>query len=92
MDDDCPLSLRAMAISLRRWLPPGPNVEAALADHQDVDMEDVNEVAAALPAKKGKRKASVVAEQPDPDLQPSPAKQAHVVVTPLKFLLNFMKF
>ena len=85
MDDDCPLSLRAMAISLRRWLPPGPNVEAALADHQDVDMEDVNEVAAALPAKKGsKRKAAVVVvEQPDPDLQPPPAKQAHVVVMPL---------
>jgi hypothetical protein len=77
-----------MAIFMRRWLSPGPNVDAELADHQDVDMkDDVNEVAVALPARKGKRKAAVlVAEQPDADLHPPPAKQAHVVVMPLKFL------
>jgi hypothetical protein len=50
-------------------------------DNQDVEMQEEEQIVVALPAKKGtKRKVAVVViEQLQDDLQPPPAKQAHVV-------------
>jgi hypothetical protein len=88
MDDNCSLALRAMAMHLRSWFAgqagdEGDSEVESESDQQDFEMEDAEEVdAVALPSKKGtKRKAPVlIAEQPQADLQPPPAKQAHLQV------------
>jgi hypothetical protein len=86
-DNNCPLALRAMAMIMRSWFTGQAGEECdkeveADSDDQDIEMQDKEQVAVALPSKKGaKRNAAVlIAEQPQADLQPPPAKQAHLQV------------